>query len=690
MNPFCRRGLAFGILIVFAPIVFAPAFASASEGNPGSSELNKWGFRFNLGAGEAEGEFDDLLTHQLAGEFDFFRAYKKWRFGFGLNFSSFEMVEPYEHEPEWGYQRTGFFAQYVLTHSGRLRPYLEARAALARLHPRSELFEMDPLPEDFEVGDSPTEAADGFTLGLGAGLEYKLTRAFALDASLLVSPFWVEEYDLSAVGRPPASSGTTWEARLGVVWWPWGEFVADSSSTPRDAWYVKPSWGWAIGEMMAINLGASGFNEYVRNANFNQISPRSWWDNLTGGFHYDDNKFRTNQYIHPFNGSTYYNSGRANGLDFWESSIVGIGGAFFWEAFGETHPMSWNDQLNTSLGGIAVGEMSYRMSSLVLDNTATGSGRTWREIGAFLIDPVRGFNRLLSGKSADVHANPVDPIDWRPPGQRNRVAIGARIIGEGESISDNTENHGFVELTHAQGTVFENHRRGPYDFFDLNAQINFGDKVPLGKALIRGDLWSKPLGVSASPDHVFSIVQHFDYINNNAYEFGGQSFGPTLNSRFGDPRGFNVATRVDLMWTVIGAVNSDYAFLAEVENRERFREYDYGTGGGGSIGASFDFSRKAVLDLFYRAEYLAVRNGSIYSTNDFDGSDADHVIQAAVARLLVPVRPHVSVGMDGTVFLRNSDYSLPTVADEVTQRNPQIRVYLSWNLESNEEPAVSP
>jgi hypothetical protein len=25
---------------------------------------------------------------------------------------------------------------------------------------------------------------------------------------------------------------------------------------------------------MAINLGASAFNEYVRNANFNQISPR--------------------------------------------------------------------------------------------------------------------------------------------------------------------------------------------------------------------------------------------------------------------------------------------------------------------------------------------------------------------------------------------------------------------------------
>jgi len=32
--------------------------------------------------------------------------------------------------------------------------------------------------------------------------------------------------------------------------------------------------------MLGINFGASMFNEYVRDANFNQISPRSFWANL--------------------------------------------------------------------------------------------------------------------------------------------------------------------------------------------------------------------------------------------------------------------------------------------------------------------------------------------------------------------------------------------------------------------------
>jgi len=675
------------IIAALVLLVLQLLFASGSSADPlddphAESHLNPWGFSFNLGMGDANGDFDDLFHDQLAGEYNFFHVNGPWRIGFGLNFSSFDMVEPYDKEHEWGYQRTGFFGQYMFMQQKRLRPYVELRAAAARLHPRSELFTMDPLPEDFETGDSPTEAADGFTLGMGGGLEYKISRGLALDLSFLASPFWVEEYDLSPVGRPPASSGTTYEGRLGVVWWPHGETVADSSMVPRDAWGVKHSWGWAMGEMLAINLGASGFNEYVRNANFNQISPRSWWENLEEGFHYDDNEFRTNQYIHPFNGSTYFNSGRANGLDFWESSIVGPLGAFVWEAFGETHPMSWNDLLNTSIGGIAVGEMSYRMSSLVLDNQARGAGRTWREVGGFLIDPIRGFNRLLSGKSSRVYANPTDPMDWNPPGQQNWIMFGGRMVGEGESITENTETNTFLQIDHEQDNIFETTRRGPWDYFDLDAQLNFGEKVPLGRAMIRAALWSKPVGESASPNHVFAINQYFDYVNNNAYEFGSQSFGPSLSSRFGNiGGGVGLSTRVDLIASPIAAVNSDYSFLSEVEDRERFREYDYGVGGGASANAGFDFSRKVLLDLAYRFEYIGVRNGSVYSTDDFDGSDADHVIQAASARVLVPFRGQSAIGADATIFRRDSDYSLPLVANEVTQRNPQIRVFLAWTPE---------
>src|SRR5262249_13085063 len=150
-------------------------------------------------------------------------------------------------------------------------------------------------------------------------------------------------------------------ARLGVRWhpddgFPGGVPGVEHPPRPRDAWGASRNLGWAVAEDLAINWVASGFNEYVRNANFNQISPRSFWANLEHGFTYDDNKFRTNQYSHPVNGAMYYNTGRSNGFGYREAALFALGGAFWWECCGETHPMSYNDIVSTSLGGIAVGE----------------------------------------------------------------------------------------------------------------------------------------------------------------------------------------------------------------------------------------------------------------------------------------------------------------------------------------------
>ena len=112
----------------------------------------------------------------------------------------------------------------------------------------------------------------------------------------------------------------------------------------RDAWGVPNSWGWAASRMFAINWGAAMSNEYARDANFNQISPRSFWANFEEGFTYDDNKFKTNQLVHPFNGSTYYNPGARTGS---ASGLLGDGyrRRLRLGVLRETHPMSFNDMV---------------------------------------------------------------------------------------------------------------------------------------------------------------------------------------------------------------------------------------------------------------------------------------------------------------------------------------------------------
>src|SRR5262249_61264850 len=97
---------------------------------------------------------------------------------------------------------------------------------------------------------------------------------------------------------------------------------------------------------------------------------------------------------------------------------------FQWEWCGETHPMSYNDLLATSLGGFSMGEMTYRVSSEILDNQATGATRFFKEFGSFFVDPIRGINRLISGRSTTNHDNPTDPMDWRPPHGSTLFALG--------------------------------------------------------------------------------------------------------------------------------------------------------------------------------------------------------------------------------------------------------------------------
>ena len=653
-----------------------------------------WGLAAGLGWGSAGGDFGNLLEGPIAGDFNLFRNHGKWRFGVGISFTSFTMKAPYQDEKEWGLQQDYLFATRMLRQEGKLRPYIQLRGGLARLHPRSELFAFSPPPE--EPGDSPTTPANGWSAALVPGVEWQLSKSLALDVSAHFNYFSVSEYDLSPVGYPNASSGSSYEARFGVRWYPddgysSGPYRSGSSQRPRDGWGVSKNLGWGAAEALAINWVASAQNEYTRNANFNQISPRSWWANLEHGLTYDDNEFKTNQYLHPWNGAAYYNSGRSNGFGYWGSTLFALGGAFFWECCGETHPMSFNDLVSTGLGGIAVGEQMYRFSGQLLDNQAGGVGRILRETGGFLIDPVRGFNRALSGRWTGDHPNPEEPLDWRGPQARYFVSAGVRVIGEGESISENTNTYSYIGLNHSFGSVWDNSRRKPFDSLAADYQFSFGEKQPRTVLRIRGDIYSKAFGKSDAPTYAFAIVQHFDYHNNNAFEFGQQAFGPSLFARYKLSDSWGLSLRWDGWASVLAAVNSEYSFVADVADPERYREYDYGPGLGTGAEAHLSRGRNRLLSLTYRFQWISVSNGSVFNKGDevelprggtvtAKGSDANHYLQVLGARLFIPLlKGKIGLGADGLVLLRKSDYSSPLFKDH-DQRNPEARIYLAFDL----------
>jgi len=710
-------GLVGGLLVA---LLLMPEPLLAQDETAELTAPGEWVFGTTLGAGKASGQYGEFLEKPVNFDLNLSKGTGAWRFGFGIEFGSMTMKPPYEEQKEWARFDTYLFATRVFNRSGTVRPYLQARVGLARIHPRSRLFWSDE-PENLEPGASPTKWANGVSFTFQPGLEIELAQGFALDVSAWWTGYRTGDYStvpplFGPVDPPvsqydPVNSGQEYGLRVGLQWRPLAKAIPvipqprtdpatgtlvslPPADDDRDAWGVPRSWGWATGEMLGINFGASMFNEYVRQANFNQISPRSWVDNFKTGWTFDDNQFSTNQLVHPFNGAAYFNAARANGLGFWRSSIMSNVGAFVWECCGETHPMSWNDMMSTGIGGMARGEWAYRISSLILDNTKTGGRRILRELGAAPFNPIRTFNRFFSGRATRVQGNPEDPYDWRPPSLGLQLYAGGRAIGEGESITNNTNYYGFVEGTLQYGSAFFNDRRKPFDRFDTAMQLNFGEKTRVGRLSIRGDLASWKLGDDKdNPKHVFAITQDFDYVDNEAYEYGGQFFGATLFSGYGTMEGTRVVTRLTGYLSPMAAVNGDYSFLGEVANRERFREYDYGPGVGAGGEAVFARKGRPFLAFTYRYAWISVRNGSIWNPDEpievelpegtedivLEGSNASHHVHRFGARLLLHFGDTWGVGGDVRLFYRDSKYADPRLQDR-SQRVPEVRVFLTWDL----------
>lgn len=92
----------------------------------------------------------------------------------------------------------------------------------------------------------------------------------------------------------------------------------------------------------------------------------------------------------------YNGFARSAGLNCRESLLYSNVGSFLWETGGETTDPSINDQIASGFGGSFFGEALFRMASLVLEGDG-GKPGFWRELGATIVSPPTGINRLAFG-----------------------------------------------------------------------------------------------------------------------------------------------------------------------------------------------------------------------------------------------------------------------------------------------------
>ena len=428
--------------------------------------------------------------------------------------------------------------------------------------------------------------------------------------------------------------------------------------------------GHALLQATIVN-GFYGLANLIRGQDTAKITPKTWWTNMKRGWEWDLDDFVVNQIGHPYQGNNYFNAGRANGLSFWESAAVTAFGSGTWEYFGETNQASLNDFINTTLGGIALGEMFHRTAWLVRNTHATGRSRMWNEIGAAAIDPITGANLFISG---DASRTGEKPAGMTPSSLGTEATVGALWRGSNNE-SVNAETRPFLEMDVLYGDLTTGRSRTPYDAFRV--RMTFGGGSAVSEAAVRGRLLGHPLKNGAVQ---LTVSQAYQFNSNDAYRFGAQAAEANVAFvRHPTPRLTLIAAGYGGA-TILGAVDS----LPPGETEAPDQPVDPDAGQGVSTGPRFyDYgpgSNAGGLFTVLRGNTpLVVVSYELHHLYVLDVVRANHLLQHTRADARLPLRGPWGIHLTGEYFDRRTYYQ-----DDASETRkfhfPQFRVYLTWRM----------
>lgn len=384
------------------------------------------------------------------------------------------------------------------------------------------------------------------------------------------------------------------------------------------AYHRKKNFWRASAEVFGLNMSLWAFDRYVQHGQYAYISWETIKENFKHGFEWDDDHLNTNMFAHPYNGSMFFNAGRSNGFNFWQSELFAIGGSAMWEMFMEKEYPSTNDIIATPIGGAALGEVFYRTSDLVLDDSSTGGARFGRELAAFILDPMRGITRIVTGQA------------WKrrsTTGRRFGLPPISIDLSIGMRFLDMLNNHGFrvgatAELNLEYGDRFEATTKVPYDYFSFLLEAQAMKTQPiLSRIEIMGRLMSKELIDEEKINLNLGIYQHFDFFDSDTIrrEEKDELIPETIPYKLGTPASVGVGSMVRFIPTekssLDGFAHFNLVALAGVSTdfyRDYHRNYSWGMG----------YSVKAGLNWALANDHVSVKIANqfyhIFTRNNFD------------------------------------------------------------------------
>ncbi len=436
----------------------------------------------------------------------------------------------------------------------------------------------------------------------------------------------------------------------------------------RMALPLKKRYWIAAAEATGINALVFGFDRFIMNEDFAQVNIHTIRNNFKTGFVWDNDPFATNLFAHPYHGNLYFNSARSNGLSFWESMPYAIGGSLMWEMLAECEPPAINDWMATSLGGTCLGEITNRISRMILNDRTQGLGRFLREAAAFIVNPMQGFNRLVRGEAYRVRNKNYLYHDFGQIPVELSLSFGNRYLADDGGLFRG-EHNPYVNVYLEYGDIFSEETNKPYDYFSANLTLGLSGNQPLlNSAHLIGRLWSAPVVTGKRIKTEFGIFQHFNFYNSMPVKDGTSltpyriseavAFGPGLVFRF--PAVANLSRleqRIFFDGIMLGGSKSDYYNVID-------RDYNMGSGFSFKTNTVMEFPR--LLRMVLNIDYYRIFTWKGYETKDLSSTDPLYYnVQGdrSIASLMVlnpmfvfRLKDRFSAEMSGSYFVRTTYY----------------------------------
>ena len=454
----------------------------------------------------------------------------------------------------------------------------------------------------------------------------------------------------------------------------------------------KHPW-WALAQATGINVFVHCFDRFALNADFAKTTMHTWRDNFKNGFVWDNDQFSTNLFMHPYHGNLYFNSARSQGLTFWESAPYAMLGSLEWEFLGEREPPAINDLIATTIGGICIGEITNRISRIILDDSSQGWPRFWRELGAAAFNPMGSLKRLFTGDAFRVRRDHNRYHDYNRNPVEISISAGDRYLADEGSLFKG-EHNPFLNLSMQYGDpVNEDEHNAPFDYFESELVFGLSSNQPLiNQVHLLGRLWSTPMIERKNIVAEFGVYQHFDYFDSEPVKDGSDltpyriseaaAFGPGAIIQMPQVGILDrLEQRIFLNGILLGGTKSDYY---------SFIDRDYNMGSGFSVKTKTHMELRHFGRFVLNAHYYRIYTWKGYEQKDLSNLTEEDMLHLnsqgdkGNAALLVvnpiaefDIAKNWSIMLSGAYFSRRTHYKY---FDDVKANTFELRLGATVHL----------